>query len=295
MKKLRVLYRASFLSGKLLTIAAATEKNGKAEIAVKNIFPYRGEGANNIFSVSKSVVSLAIGFLFDEGKVLPTDKIEKYLGKYIPEDADAGWREVTLNDLFHHKTGSGQAVDFDLFDTSSWEDKEWLCTLFLYPNVERIGKDWRYSDGNYYILGRVVRELTGKSVFAYLDEKLFSPLGFSYHVWASDPQGNGMGGSGLFLRVRDMAKLGILWKNKGTYEGKRYLSEEWITLCETPDDPTHRYGFGVRKNGKEYTITGMNGQGIWFCDDDDTVFAWQSGKGNGMAFACSLLHKLRWI
>ena len=70
-------------------------------------------------------------------------------------------------------------------------------------------------------------------------------MGFYYYAWAKDGAGHVLGGTGLYLRTEDMAKLGVLIMNKGIYSGVRYLSEEWINLSLTPSDGFQKYGFNI--------------------------------------------------
>ena len=79
-----------------------------------------------------------------------------------------------------------------------------------------------YSDMNYYLLSRVVEQVTGRTTAAFLQEKLFNPLHFRGNAWGTCPQGHTLGGTGLFLRARDLAAYGYMLACGGVYESRRF-------------------------------------------------------------------------
>lgn len=245
--------------------------------------------ARQCYSVSKSVVALACGFLFDKGLLRPEDPVSKFLSEYFPKNVDQKWYNVTLSDLFHHKTGARDCIDFDLEQAPKGEV---LTALFSSPITEETGKTWKYSDGNYYILARVFEKISGKTADEFLSENLFKPLGFYYHTWAKDDEGHILGGTGLYLRTEDMAKLGVLIMHKGIYGGVRYLSEEWIDLCTTPSDQTQKYGYGIRTVSENvFSVTGMNGQGFFISGNKNLVYAWHAERSSAVLGICLALQK----
>jgi CubicO group peptidase (beta-lactamase class C family) len=66
------------------------------------------------------------------------------------------------------------------------------------------------------------------SALEYAKTKLFAPLGINNLYWRQDPQGISNGGYGLYLRPRDMAKIGYLYLRGGVWEGKQPLPPSWI-------------------------------------------------------------------
>ena len=79
---------------------------------------------------------------------------------------------------------------------------------------------------------------TGQSVTAYLQEKLWHPLGMeSDAYWMVDDFGVEMAFAGLNATARDYAKLGELYRLKGKWRGKQIVSKEWVEASVTPDAP----------------------------------------------------------
>ena len=283
--------RMNFFGNSFTAITCIDGSDKEHTLKTKYRFTSQKNLARPCYSVSKSVVALACGFLFDEKKLSPADPVAKYLKEYFPKNVDEKWYDVTLQDLFRHRTGARDAIDFDIEQAPTGEV---LTALFSSPITGVTGKTWKYSDGNYYILARVFEKIAGKTAEDVLNERLFRPLGFYFNTWAKDENGRILGGTGLYLRTEDMAKLGLLVMNKGICNGVRYLSEEWIDLCtEIDKTENQKYGFGIRKVSNDvFTITGMNGQGIFIDRKKKLVYAWHAQRSCPALGICYFLHSL---
>ena len=62
----------------------------------------------------------------------------------------------------------------------------------------------------------------------YAERHLFLQIGIKNYKWEKDPQGINHGYSNLELSARDMAKLGLLYLNKGQWDKKQIISSSWI-------------------------------------------------------------------
>lgn len=88
---------------------------------------------------------------------------------------------------------------------------------------------------------------TGAAHFA--EDALFGPLGIRTYSWyrhPTHPDHPPHTGGGLALRARDLAKLGQLYLEGGTWAGGRVVCEEWVresTQARIPADPGSHYGF----------------------------------------------------
>ncbi len=99
---------------------------------------------------------------------------------------------------------------------------------------------------------------------------LMETMKFKEYAWSVCPKGYSMGATGLYLRTEDMAKLGILYLNKGMWKETRVISEKWINI--------------VLENGYEFTPLGdgwygkggMRGQLLMFNINKGKVIAYHS-------------------
>ena len=104
----------------------------------------------------------------------------------------------------------------------------------------------------------------------YLRPMLMGKLKYREMGWSRCPKGHAMGATGLFLRVEDMTKLGMVYAQGGKWQGERLLSEEWITMCLE-----RGYEFGKIADGW-YGKGGMFGQMLCFNVEKQCALAWQA-------------------
>jgi CubicO group peptidase (beta-lactamase class C family) len=184
-------------------------------------------------SVTKSVTSLAAGLAIDRGRLRLSDPVTRFFPDYEPIAAlDANKQALTVRDLLMMRTGLDwseavyQGSPLDRLNACSCD---WIRFVLDWPMREPPGQRWEYVSGGVIVLGAVLGRAAGTPVDALLDAELFAPLGFESVQWyRGQPQGLPHTGGGLFLRSRDMAKLGTLVAQGGRWQGRPVLSEAWI-------------------------------------------------------------------
>ena len=124
---------------------------------------------NDIYSVTKVFTVTALGFLYDQGLWKPDDKICDLFRKKLPERYDPQWEEVTLDHVIRHRIGvTEDFLDIDNYDMTQFGSEDFLKLAFERPVPARPGVDYQYSDGAYYLLSRVVTELSGEKLDDFL-------------------------------------------------------------------------------------------------------------------------------
>jgi CubicO group peptidase (beta-lactamase class C family) len=130
-----------------------------------------------IGSMSKQFTATAILLLADDGRLSLDDDVRKF----IPELPDYGHR-ITLRHLLHH-TGGLREYD-DLLRLSGWDvadvatEREALHFLVLQKGTNfPPGTQWSYSNTGYFVLGQVVKRVSGKTLAEFSKERIFEPLG----------------------------------------------------------------------------------------------------------------------
>lgn len=213
------------------------------------------------FSACKSIVSLAIGILMDDGVLLPETK----LTELFPEAGNAISRrlmkDITVDDLLAMRTGS------QFNEIACMTQDDWLSGFFS-PGLTA-GK-FQYNSLNTYILSRIVCHLSGQSLSSFLTERLFEPMGIRDFYWEVCPEGFEKGGWGLYLRAEDLGKLGQLILDGGLWEGRRLISREYLEKATQihakvpPHYGDYDYGwqFWVGRKDDVVLMNGMLGQNV---------------------------------
>ncbi len=193
---------------------------------------YDKDTLHDLRSTTKSITSMLMGIAIDQRLVANVkDPVITYLGTLYP-NASAFKRNPTLQDLLTMRSG----LECDDWNPGSPgnEDKMYGNTDWMkfYTNLAAIndpGSVTRYCTGNPVALGRVLAVATKKSVAAFATETLFGPLNIVSARWAEYENGSQTDTGGhMYMRPRDMAKLGQLALQKGMWNGKQIISSAWM-------------------------------------------------------------------
>ncbi len=270
---------------------AELPQNGEEVCHIEVVHLRAGNPAHDSYSVAKSVSSMAAGILCDRGLLSMEDTLGQHLGGYLIPGTDPKWGELTVHQLLRHRTGAEYGVDFDMTNAHLWSDPEWLHTLFSAPIVHEPEAEFIYSDGNYYILGRIVEKLCGMDMEALLQREVFVPLGFHVNAWSRDVAGHTVGGTGLYIRTEDLVKIGWLWQARGMWGERRIFSESWAkTFLDYNTAVAGSYGYGIGELAPGiHGAGGMYGQGVCFDERTHRAVAFHcydpEGKTRGLAGA----------
>lgn len=225
----------------------------------------------NCYSVAKAFTVTAIGILYDKGLVTPSTLLVDVLGKYFPDDVDPKWNKVTIHDVLLHKVGFGCGMlDIDCEDASQYSTYDYLKIVLSAKLKYEPGTVHQYTDAAYYLLSRVVCELSGMDLADLLRPVLMEKMKFKEFAWSKCPYGFSIGATGLYIRTEDMVKLGILYINNGIWMNERIISENWVSLVLT-----NGYEFKSLNNGW-YGKGGMRGQFLVFNKNLNKVLACHS-------------------
>jgi CubicO group peptidase (beta-lactamase class C family) len=139
--------------------------------------PVSTETVFEIGSISKQFTAAAVMMLVEEGKIGLEDKISKYLTG-VPQ----AWEAVTVRHLLTHSSGIKEyLLEPGLFEATArpGQTHEDLARLFFnrLPLEFQPGQTWAYSNTGYLLLGNIIEKASGKSYWAFLDERICKPLG----------------------------------------------------------------------------------------------------------------------
>ena len=225
--------------------------------------PYSFKYKQQLYSLSKSFSSTAIGFLVDDGVIDINDRVVDIFSDKCPENIGENLSRMRLRHLLSMNTGHSRCLLNDIR-----RDEDPVKSFLKFEPEFEPGTHFFYNNAATFMLSEIVRKYTGMTMYDFLNQRLFAPLGISGTCWNTFADGNSQGAVGLHASTDDVAKLGLLYLNKGMYNGKRILSEKWVETAAkawsdnntngTPDWVAG-YGFQFWRNARD----GFRGDGAF--------------------------------
>lgn len=227
---------------------------------------------SNSYSLAKVFVMTALGMLWDEGKVNISTTVCSLLGSLTPKNADKAWPLVTLDHAMTHRVGFDEGfLDIDVENVCQYPTDDYLELAMSHPIAYLPGSHYHYSDAAYYILSRVVTAVTGEKLDEFLRKRLTAPMKFREIAWSRCPRGYPMGSTGLYAAASDIVKVGAMYLEGGVYQGRRYLSEDWVKLALANEYEFHLISpTGLMSKG------GIYGQELVFSRERGFAASWHS-------------------
>ncbi|CAN5227538.1 serine hydrolase [soil metagenome] len=179
-------------------------------------------------SVTKSIVGTAVMLAHAQGKIKSLDQpVFDFFPEYA-KYADGDKKNITVKHLLTMRAGLEWNERIPYTDPANSEIKMNRSTnpiefVLSQKLVARPGTVFNYSGGTTQVLAEIVKKATGLPIDEYTAKNLFAPLGITTFIWVKDRNGFPSAASGLRLRSRDMAKIGMLLMNKGRWNGKRII------------------------------------------------------------------------
>ena len=189
-----------------------------------------------LHSTSKSVTSALVGIAIDQGYIASTGVRFYDLFDYPSyrhwDDRKAA---MTLEDALTMRLGL-EWDEWSLPYTDPRNDlvalnsgsRDWARALLDLPMESDPGTDFTYNTAATNAIGQAVQNATGMPLADFADVNLFHPMQIRSAEWARTPTNLPIGGSGLFLRPRDLAKFGQLYLDNGSWQGQQLISAGWI-------------------------------------------------------------------
>ena len=206
-------------------------KDGKTVIAW-----YSGQLPQPIeaMSATKSVVSLAIGHLIDDGKI---KSIDEPVYRFYPEWNQGRKKRITLRHILNHTSGlqADETTD-DIYPSRNFVQLALAAELVSDP-----GTRFFYNNKAVNLLAGIVEIASGKRLNDYVRDVIFAPLGIREFSWTLDQAGNPHAMSGLQIHAADFARIGQMMVDGGMWNGKRIISRKWIeesTRAGQPFEPS---------------------------------------------------------
>jgi CubicO group peptidase (beta-lactamase class C family) len=257
--------------------------------------PYHRNRRHRFYSVSKSLVSLAVGLMADEGKLSIHDPVCQYFPEYCPNNAHEYLKRATIRDML-------MMADCHAGFANTLEE-EWITSWFKAPATHPPGAVFEYNTCCTNLCCAIVEKLAGTNFIEYLYPRLLGPIGASPGITCIlSPNGYSYGGSGVLATPMDMALVAQVCLNKGQWKGRQLISEAYISEATsaqinnavTNGDIDNRQGYGyqiwrTRHNG--YKFYGMGSQ-YAICLPDCGLLAATTADTQGQPNAGHIIHEL---
>lgn len=224
----------------------------------KCIQPYTEEPMQMLHSFSKSMNSIAVGIAIDEGKLHLDDLVIDYFKEYLPEEYDKRIDQLTVRNLLTMAANSCRLSTCFRGVTDSW-----ITHYFTYKLPHDPGTVFQYDTGASYMLSSLVTKTMHKNVLALMKERVLKPMGITDIEWLESPEGNTVGGWGLYLKTPDIAKIAILLANMGKWNGKTLIPEEYLKEATRKQIDTPEEKYPVCGYGYQYWITADHSFGVY--------------------------------
>ncbi len=249
-------------------------QDGKIRLE-KYALGYAPDGRWTSFSVAKSFTSTLVGAAVKDGFI---KSLDDKVTAYIPGLKGSAYDDVSVRQLLTMTSGvqwnedytdpKSDVAQFNLQQPVPGEDitVSYMKTL---PREAPAGSKWVYKTGETNLIGVLVSSATGKTLSAYLSEKVWRPFGMEQNaVWMLGPTGHEISGCCLSASLRDYARFGEFILGGGVAGGQTVLPDDWLAAATTKqadiDMPGRGYGYQWWTNDDgSFAAQGIFGQGIF--------------------------------
>lgn len=190
--------------------------------------PFNADFKHRMYSVSKSLVGLAVGFLEQDGLIDLDKEIQEYFPKECKAQKDENMRRQTVRDMLMMSTAKQDRYWF----SDKPADRVQYYFEHLGSESRPGGLFFRYDSTGSFVLGALVERIVGKPFMEYLRDKMFREIGVSDGAYClKSPGGHSWGDSAVICTPRDMLKIARFTMNGGSWNGKQLLNRDYVTTA----------------------------------------------------------------
>ena len=250
--------------------------------------PFHRDSLHRMYSQTKSFVAVAVGLALDDGFIRSLDdKIVDYFPEKLPVgEVNEYLSKLTIRQMLTMNTAGDSLL--------SWFSAENPDRTHLYFSEEKSfrpsGCYFSYDSAGSQVLCTLVEKLSGKKLIEYLRDRIFKYLGTFENAYILEtPNGDSWGDSGLMCTLRDMASFGQFCMQKGNWNGKQLVSEQYMREATSNAvsnysglyAPCEGFGYGyqiwrIADNG--FAFIGMGDQITMCFPDKGLICAWTSNN-----------------
>lgn len=266
--------------------------------------PYAKEKPHVLYSASKSFTGLSALFAAQDGLLSLEDRVVDFFPERLPAKHCENMEKMRIRDLLTMSTGfEKDPHDFDwprpddilatgphcCHNGVELPRNDWIRNFFHHYVAYEPGTEFVYCTHGSFMLSCCVEKAVGMNVSAYMNEKLFKPLGIGEPFWEANPDGHTVGGWGLMLTAEQLALVGQWMLQKGKWNGVQLLDEKWIEeassvqmlIGNTKEDHIAGYGYQmwIGEEYGTYFFRGAFGQILAIVPEKNMAFAYTGANG----------------
>jgi len=263
---------------------------------------YSTDKLHTLQSVSKSFTSALIGIAIERGEIMGVD--EKVLAFFTNiadiNNMDDRKASMTLQDLLTMRSGTDyhEGNSRSPHNELNSLERGWDRFYLNRPMIHKPGSHFQYDSGGVILMSSMLKNRTGLHADGYAEKYLFKSLEISRVSWFKNREGHPHTGGGLHLLPQDMAKFGLLYLNKGEWNGTQIVPTVWVkesfqkrVNLRRGDNGVVGYGYlwwvlspDPDGAGKEfiYAAMGFRAQYIFVIPEHDMVVVVTGGTRSGV-------------
>ena len=215
--------------------------------------PYERNTLHRQYSVSKSFVAAAVGMALTEGLISLDDVIIDYFPEFLDENTNDGlYTRCRIRDMLTMRSNNTKTVAW----WGKFESR--VRAYYTTESTKAPGSYFCYDSIGSFLLGVIIKRLTGKDFLEYLKEKVLLELGFSRDSYVlTETGGEAVGDSGVMCTARDLLILARLFACEGKIGDKQYIDAKYMRDAVSPMVCNDIYG------GVSPLKTGGYGYLVW--------------------------------
>jgi len=219
------------------------------------------------WSMTKSAAGAMTGALVDEGR------IDIHSHANIPEWAGDGRKNIRVEDIIHMSSGLKWMENYFTISDATvmlMQSDDMFSSVSGCELEHEPGSYWNYSSGDANLLSGLLRIAIGDEdeYHAYIYKRLFHRIGMLQTLVETDASGLFVASSFSYGTTRDWARFGLLFLNRGIFEGDTVLSPAWVDFMKSPAPASDGYyagSFWLKEPQEENALTDVPGD-IFFAD-----------------------------
>lgn len=219
----------------------------------------------DIFSVSKTFTSVAVGIAQAEGLLDGDDLVLSHLAHLTP-DPSPGVEAISIRHLITMSSG----ITYRWHDPDADHTGDPASDILSTPLGATPGTTFAYRGASTYLLSRIIYACSGQDLRDFLLPRLFTPLGIKNPQWLRCPLGYSLGAVGLQLRTEEIARLGRTLLDDGRNGDRQLVAAEYVASMIADKVPTD--GHIATGAVAPHPDNARYGRHVWLCDRDN---AWR--------------------